>query len=182
MQTENLSLHNQDCTRHIDYETKSKILSRDQVIALAEEWHAQGQCIVFTNGCFDLLHLGHIDYLEKARRLGDHLIVGLNSDRSVKQLKGPSRPILNEYVRARLLAALQFVDIVVMFDESTPIQLVQAVRPNVLVKGGDYAPANIVGAPFVVQNGGNVQTIPLIQGYSTTILIDNIRNCAKAES
>ncbi|CAF2601773.1 unnamed protein product [Rotaria sp. Silwood2] len=155
--------------------TESKILALEQIIQLAEEWRSKGQSIVFTNGCFDLVHLGHIDYLEKARQLGDKLIVGLNTDKSIRQIKGPGRPIVNEYARARLLAALQFVDVVTLFKESTPLDIIKALQPNVLVKGGDYTTDTIVGADFVLHNGGSVRNIPFIEGYSTTNLIETIQ-------
>ena len=150
-------------------------MSYDQTQKLCEKWHQEGLRIVFTNGCFDIVHLGHIDYLEKARQLGDKLIVALNTDQSINQLKGSQRPLVNEYARARLIAALQFVDIVTLFDQSTPILLIKSIRPNILVKGGDYTIENIVGADFVIENGGDVQTIPIIEGYSTTTLIENIQ-------
>ncbi|RRB04188.1 D-glycero-beta-D-manno-heptose 1-phosphate adenylyltransferase [Larkinella rosea] len=155
--------------------TESKILTRKQAVLRAEQWHSEGKQIVFTNGCFDILHLGHIDYLEKARRFGDKLILGLNTDASVSCIKGPLRPVVNEYARARLMAALAFVDAVTLFDEETPLELIQALKPDILVKGDDYAIANIVGADFVIQNGGWVQTIPLVAGYSTTALIKKIQ-------
>jgi rfaE bifunctional protein nucleotidyltransferase chain/domain len=152
-----------------------KIMSYDQTMKLSEKWHKEGLRIAFTNGCFDIVHLGHIDYLEKARQLGDKLIVALNTDQSIHQLKGSQRPINNEYARARLIAALEFVDIVTLFDQLTPILLIQSIRPNILVKGGDYTIENIIGADFVIENGGDVQIIPIIKGYSTTTLIENIR-------
>ncbi|MGA0557813.1 D-glycero-beta-D-manno-heptose 1-phosphate adenylyltransferase [Larkinella sp. VNQ87] len=155
--------------------TESKILTRQQAVEQAERWHTEGQRIVFTNGCFDILHLGHVDYLEKARQTGDKLILGLNTDASVSCIKGPLRPVVNEYARARLMASLAFVDAVTLFDEPTPLELIQAVKPDVLVKGDDYAVENIVGASFVLENGGRVQTIPLVAGYSTTALIEKIR-------
>ncbi|CAF3943887.1 unnamed protein product, partial [Adineta steineri] len=119
---------------------------------------------------------GHMDYLEKARQLGDKLIVALNTDKSISQIKGPQRPVINEYARARHMAAIQFVDIVTLFDELTPIILIEAIQPNILVKGGDYTNETIVGADFVIQHGGTVQTIPLMKGYSTTALIKSIQN------
>lgn len=155
--------------------TESKILTRKQAVLLAEQWHSEDSQIVFTNGCFDILHLGHIDYLEKARRFGDKLILGLNTDASVSCIKGPLRPVVNEYARARLMAALAFVDAVTLFDEDTPLELIQALKPDILVKGDDYAVADIVGADFVIENGGRVQTIPLVAGYSTTALIKKIQ-------
>ncbi|CAF3519835.1 unnamed protein product [Rotaria sp. Silwood1] len=160
---------------HNHHTTESKILTLEQVIQLAEELHFKEQSIVFTNGCFDLIHLGHIDYLEKAHQLGDKLIVGLNTDESIHKIKGPGRPIVKEYARARLIAALQFVDVVTLFNELTPLALIEAVRPNVLVKGGDYTIDTIVGADIVLHNGGSVKNIPLIEGYSTTHLIEMIQ-------
>ena len=150
-------------------------MSYDQTIKLSEKWHEEGLRVVFTNGCFDLVHLGHIECLEKARQLGDKLIVALNTDQSIRQIKGPHRPVINEYARARLLAAFQFIDVVTLFDQLTPILLIESIRPNILVKGGDYTIENIVGADVVLANGGDVQSIPLIRGYSTTTLIENIQ-------
>lgn len=155
--------------------TEAKILTREQAIEQASRWRAEGQQIVFTNGCFDIVHLGHIDYLEKARNLGDRLILGLNTDASVSCIKGPSRPVVNEYARARLMAALEFVDAVTLFGEPTPLQLIEAVQPDVLVKGNDYTIATIVGADFVLGKGGRVETISLVPGYSTTKLIERIK-------
>jgi rfaE bifunctional protein nucleotidyltransferase chain/domain len=139
------------------------------------DWQAAGQQVVFTNGCFDIVHLGHIDYLEKARALGDRLVVGLNTDASVSRLKGPLRPVVQEHARARLIAALAFVDTVILFDEPTPQALIEALRPDILTKGDDYTIETIVGAEFVLANGGAVKTIPLVQGYSTTQLIEKIK-------
>ena len=155
--------------------TESKILSREQAIRQASQWRADGQQIVFTNGCFDIVHLGHIDYLEKARNLGHRLILGLNTDASVSCLKGPLRPVVNEYARARLMAALEFVDAVTLFGEPTPLELLEAVQPDILVKGDDYTVATIVGADFVLARGGRVETIALVPGYSTTQLIERIK-------
>lgn len=138
-------------------------------------WRLLGEKVVFTNGCFDILHLGHIDYLEKARALGTRLIVGVNTDASVKKLKGETRPINNENARARMIAALQFVDAVILFEEETPLELISAILPNVLVKGNDYAIENIVGYEVVTQNGGEVKTIDLVQGYSTSELIEKCK-------
>ncbi|GAB3762978.1 hypothetical protein GCM10028817_41910 [Spirosoma pomorum] len=155
--------------------TESKIVSREQAIAQADEWRAEGQQLVFTNGCFDIVHLGHIDYLEKARSLGSKLILGLNTDASVSRIKGPLRPVVNEYARSRLMAALAFVDLVVLFDEPTPLELIEAVQPDILVKGDDYTVATIVGSDFVLDRGGKVETISLVPGYSTTKLIERIK-------
>lgn len=134
----------------------------------------KGKRIVFTNGCFDILHVGHIEYLKKARRLGDILVIGLNSDRSVRRLKGPGRPINKECDRAKVLASLYFVDYVTIFDELTPEKLIRSLRPDVLAKGGDWKPEKIVGAGFVKSYGGRVAIIPFVKGYSTTSLIKRL--------
>ncbi len=155
--------------------TEQKIISRAEAVSLVNSWQSNGQQVVFTNGCFDIVHLGHIDYLEKARNLGGRLVLGLNTDASVSRLKGPSRPVVNEYARARLMAALAFVDAVVLFDEPTPLELIEALGPDILVKGDDYTIENIVGADFVVSRGGAVKTIALVQGYSTSKLIEKIK-------
>jgi rfaE bifunctional protein, domain II len=142
----------------------------------AKAWRAgQADRVVFTNGVFDLLHPGHVDVLLGARRAGDSLIVGLNSDASVQRLKGPDRPIRNEVDRAYVLAAFEMVDCVVIFEEDTPLELVKALRPDVLVKGGDYSEATIVGAPEVRGWGGDVRVIPITPGHSTTNLVNRLR-------
>ncbi len=148
-----------------------KVLPLDRLLARVAAWRSAGQRVVFTNGCFDILHVGHIALLEQARRKGDRLIVALNSDRSVRIVKGPPRPIVGQRERARILAALSAVDAVVLFDESTPLKLIEAIRPDVLVKGGDYTEENIVGAREVRAWGGRVELIPLVEGVSTTRLI-----------
>ena len=153
--------------------TKDKILTREQLPAIVADWRAQGRKVVFTNGCFDLLHLGHVDYLEHARHLGDALVVGLNTDASVGGLK-PGRPIQDEDARARILAALAFVDAVVLFGEPTPLALIELVQPDVLVKGDDYAPESIVGYDVVMARGGAVRTVPLVAGYSTSRIVARI--------
>lgn len=155
--------------------TSEKILRLDQAIAQVQAWQQSGQKIVFTNGCFDLVHLGHIDYLEKARTLGNKLVLGLNTDASVSRIKGPLRPVVNQEARARLMAALSFVDTVILFDEPTPLQLIEALKPDILVKGDDYSIETIVGADFVLANGGEVKTIALVEGFSTTKLIEKIK-------
>jgi len=138
-------------------------------------WRFTDQKIVFTNGCFDLLHLGHIDYLAKAADYGNRLIIGLNSDASTSGIKGPSRPITDQESRAAILAALFFVDAVVLFDDPTPIDLIKAVMPDVLVKGSDYSIDEIVGADLVIANGGEVHTIDFLPGYSTTSIENKIK-------
>lgn len=135
---------------------------------------SKGKRIVFTNGCFDILHVGHIRYLMKAKRLGDVLVVGLNSDSSVRLIKGNGRPINNEKDRAIVLSSLYFVDYITIFDEPTPAKLIKGVRPDVLVKGGDWKKRDVVGSGFVTSCGGKVVTIPFVKGYSTTSLIDKI--------
>ena len=148
-----------------------KVLSLERLLARVGSWRSSEQRMVFTNGCFDILHIGHIHLLEEARRKGDRLIVGLNTDDSVRRLKGPLRPIVPERERAQVLAALSAVDAVVLFDESTPLHLVEAIRPGVLVKGGDYSEEAVVGAREVRSWGGRVELIPLVAGVSTTRLI-----------
>jgi len=139
------------------------------------EWRKQGKRIVFTNGCFDLLHPGHIDYLNKAKALGDKLIVGLNDDASIRRLKGSTRPINSLTDRASMLAALRAADMVVSFSEDTPLKLIQSLIPDVLVKGGDYKPDEIIGAREVREHGGKVIVIPFLQGYSSSSLIERIK-------
>jgi D-beta-D-heptose 7-phosphate kinase/D-beta-D-heptose 1-phosphate adenosyltransferase len=151
---------------------EGRVLDRDELVQRVALWKANGERVVFTNGCFDLLHIGHITLLEQARHCGDRLIVAINSDLSVRCLKGPTRPIVGERERARVLAALAAVDAVVIFDEPTPLELIVAVQPDVLVKGGDYRADSIVGAPEVLSGGGEVKIVPLVEGYSTTRLIE----------
>ena len=140
-----------------------------------EKWKAAGSKVVFTNGVFDLLHIGHITYLAKAAGLGDKLVIGLNSDASVKRIKGEDRPVNDQNSRALLLAAMLFVDAVVVFDEDTPLNLISALLPDVLVKGADYAIENIVGGKEVIANGGEVKTITFVDGYSSTSIINRIK-------
>jgi D-glycero-beta-D-manno-heptose 1-phosphate adenylyltransferase len=156
--------------------SKDKILSMHDLQTQVQAWHSQGQKIVFTNGCFDILHLGHVDYLEKARQLGDKLVLGLNTDASISRIKGPSRPLQDEMSRARVMASLLFVDAVVFFDEDTPLELIKAVQPDILVKGDDYTIENIVGQDVVTARGGEVKTVPLVKGYSTTNVVKKIEN------
>lgn len=156
---------------------ENKIVDLAKAKQLISEWKKQGLKTVFTNGCFDILHLGHVDYLEKSREFGDKLILGLNTDNSVKrQNKGPERPINNEYSRARILASLFFVDLVVLFDQETPYDIISDLMPEILVKGDDYSVENIVGADIVIKNGGEVKTIPLVKGISTTSIINKLKN------
>lgn len=147
------------------------LLERNELAKLIRERKARGDRVVFTNGCFDLLHVGHVRLLEASRRLGDCLIVGLNTDRSVSALKGPTRPVVSETARAEVLGALRAVDYVTLFDEPTPLELIRAVVPDVLVKGGDYTPDTVVGRDVVEAHGGRVEIIPLVGGFSTTSII-----------
>lgn len=140
-----------------------------------DHWRNKGEVIVFTNGCFDLVHLGHVDYLEKASMLGHQLIVGLNSDDSVRRLKGETRPIMDETARARVLAALQCVAAVVIFDEDTPRELIAKVKPNILCKGSDYQVSEVAGAQEVIDAGGSVELIDLVPGYSTSAIVAKIK-------
>jgi len=156
------------------------MLDRWHAAVRVREWQRSGACVVFTNGCFDLLHPGHVDYLEQARALGDRLVVGLNDDASVRRLKGPSRPINPLRDRARMLAALRSVDLVVPFDEDTPLQLIRTLAPDVLAKGGDYRIEDIVGADVVRAQGGRVIVLPFLPGYSSSRLIQRILERATA--
>jgi rfaE bifunctional protein nucleotidyltransferase chain/domain len=136
----------------------------------------KGKKIVFTNGCFDIIHAGHVDYLEKAKSLGDFLVVGLNSDESVKRLKGPTRPVNPVEQRKKVLQALKPVDLVIVFEEDTPERLIKEIKPDVLVKGGDWKIENIVGADFVMSYGGKVCTIDFVYDTSTTKIIEKVKN------
>ncbi len=159
-----------------EFSTKDKIATRGAAARFVRQVQARGQKVVFTNGCFDLLHPGHVQYLEEARSLGDALIVGLNTDASAARLaKGPGRPVNPQGDRARVLAALSGVDRVVLFDEDTPLELITALQPDVLVKGGDYRLEEIVGREVVLARGGQVKALPFVPGYSTTSLLDRIR-------
>lgn len=151
-----------------------KIFTLPQLQEQVNAWRDQGRKIVFTNGCFDLLHLGHVDYLEKARKLGDKLVLGLNTDASISRIKGPTRPLQDEMSRARIMASLLFIDAVVLFDENTPLKLIEAVQPDILVKGDDYTVEGIVGHEIVLARGGDVKTVPLVKGYSTTNIVKKI--------
>jgi len=155
-------------------QTVNKIVDLPKAKQLVNEWKTKGEEIVFSNGCFDILHVGHVDYLEKSRQQGDRLVIGLNTDRSVSLIKGPSRPIVDQYSRARIIAAMEFVDLVVLFDEETPLNLITELSPSILVKGKDYNISNIVGADFVLKHGGKVETIELTAGFSSTNVINNI--------
>lgn len=157
------------------HELKSRVMLRDDLTKLALAWKNQGEKIVFTNGCFDLLHQGHIDYLFQAASLGTKLIIGVNSDLSVSRLKGDHRPIQDEVSRAIILAALACTSAVSIFSEDTPIELIKNVRPDFLVKGGDYQPEQIVGYSEVLSWGGNVEIIPFLPGFSTSAIEAKIK-------
>ena len=155
------------------------IVDFDEIEKICNSLREQNKKIVFTNGCFDILHRGHIEYLTKAKEFGDVLIVGLNSDTSVQRLKGKDRPINPEADRARILDALKPVDYVVIFEEDTPLRLIQMVKPDVLVKGGDYKVEEIVGSEYVMSYGGKVEIIPFVEGKSTTKIIQKIKGEGK---
>ena len=161
-----MSFHNQ---------LKEKVVSQDQALKELKAWREKNKKIVFTNGCFDIIHPGHIDYLSQARDLGDILVLGLNTDQSVRRLnKGSNRPINDERTRAYVLAGLASVDLIVFFDEETPYNLIKLLQPNVLVKGNDYEVEKIIGFDILKENGGEVITIPFLDGYSTSSLIKKI--------
>lgn len=148
-----------------------RVLQQNEVQEFFHKIRSENKKIVFTNGCFDLLHIGHIRYLQEAKRQGDILVVGVNTDASVQRLKGPTRPIQNENDRAEILAALGCVDYTILFSEETPLNLIQKVIPHVLVKGGDWKPEQIVGSDFVLSNGGKVLSLQFVDGKSTTSII-----------
>ncbi len=154
--------------------SEDKILDLERAALRAADWRASGETIVFTNGCFDLLHVGHITLLETCRRFGSKLILGLNTDASVQRLKGPSRPIVGERERAKVMAALAAVDAVVLFDEDTPMELIRELKPNVLVKGGDYSIETVVGHEEVLASGGRVEIVPTVEGFSTTNIVKKL--------
>jgi D-beta-D-heptose 7-phosphate kinase / D-beta-D-heptose 1-phosphate adenosyltransferase len=151
-----------------------KILDLERIQKRVGEWRASGETIVFTNGCFDLLHIGHITLLEDCRRFGSKLVLGLNADVSISRLKGPTRPIVGERERARVMAALAAVDAVVLFEDDTPMELIRAIRPNVLVKGGDYTVETVVGHEEVIASGGRVEIVPTVEGFSTTNIVKKL--------
>lgn len=153
---------------------QEKIKRKEDLQRIIEDLKAKGKRIVFTNGCFDLLHLGHIRYLEKAKSLGDILVVGVNSDRSVQSLKGLERPILPEEERAEILSGLECVDYITLFDELTPLELISSLQPHILVKGGDWAKETTVGREVVERSGGEVVILPFVEGSSTSNLIETI--------
>ncbi|MCD4680613.1 MAG: D-glycero-beta-D-manno-heptose 1-phosphate adenylyltransferase [Bacteroidales bacterium] len=155
---------------------RSKIFTFKSLAQQLGKWRALKKSIVFTNGCFDIIHLGHIDYLSKSADEGDILIIGLNTDGSVRKLKGRNRPVIEERSRSFILASLHFVDAVVLFDEETPFKLIKLVQPDVLIKGSDYPVNEIIGSDIVLNKGGEVKTIDFLPGYSTTDIINKINN------
>lgn len=154
---------------------EKKIFTLPQLLAQVASWRVTGKTVSFTNGCFDILHEGHIFSLSQAAAEADFLVVGVNSDKSTKKLKGPDRPVNHEHSRALLLASLVIVDAVVIFEEDTPLQLIAAIEPDVLVKGGDYTIEQIAGAKEVMTNGGRVVINPIVEGFSTTGIIQQIK-------
>lgn len=159
----------------------NKIQGLEKALEITKTWKNEGRKLVFTNGCFDIIHRGHIDYLSKAKGLGDKLIIGLNSDISVRGLKGKTRPIQDEDSRATILAAFQFVDLVVLFDEDTPYNLIKAIIPNILVKGSDYKPEDIAGYDVLQATGGKVLTLDFLEGYSTSNIENKILKDYKSQ-
>lgn len=151
---------------------RSKIKTRDEIIAASENWQSQNKRIAFTNGCFDIVHLGHIDYLSRAADLAELLVIGVNTDASVSRIKGANRPLQDQLSRSMLLASFQFVAAVVLFDEDTPYELIKAIQPDVLIKGSDYKEEDIIGADIVRDNRGEVVTIDFLEGYSTSSIIE----------
>ena len=154
---------------------KNKIFSLENLKTQVEKWKAKGEKLVFTNGCFDIVHQGHIEVLARTADLGTKLIIGLNSDSSIERLKGKNRPIIKQQSRAILLASFSFVDAVVLFSEETPINLISTLLPDVLAKGGDYKIETIVGHEIVQKNGGKVILVPFVDGFSSTTIIEKIR-------
>jgi len=153
---------------------KQKIKTRTKLLRIINDLKAKGRRIVFTNGCFDLLHIGHVRYLEEAKALGDVLVVGVNSDASVRKLKGPKRPVLPQAARAEILSGLGCVDYITLFNERDPLKLITLLRPNILAKGGDWTKEQIVGKEVVERSGGEVFIIPFVKGASTSNLIETI--------
>ncbi len=151
-----------------------KIKHAAEAEKIVKDWQNAGMEVVFTNGCFDLIHIGHLKYLEEAKSLGQKLVIGLNSDASVSRLKGVSRPIKDVKNRSYLLACLQMVDLVVVFEEDTPLKLIEAIQPDILVKGGDWSVDQIVGSDYVLKKGGKVLSLQFLEGYSSTNLIEKI--------
>ena len=155
---------------------KDKIISSGLILNKVKAWKKNNQKIVFTNGCFDIIHLGHIELLAKAGDLGDKLIIGINSDSSIKSLKGEERPVFDEKSRSMIIAALNFVDAVVVFEELTPLEIIKKIHPEIIVKGGDYNEDDVVGKDFISNYDGSVIILPLTKGFSSTSILNKIRN------
>ena len=155
---------------------KSKIIDIENIDSFLTYWKLKNQKIVFTNGCFDILHRGHVEYLAQAANYGNVLVIGLNTDKSVRKIKGENRPVQDELARATILASLQFVSAVILFDEDTPYELIRKIQPDVLIKGSDYDIEDIVGYDIVKAKGGKVVTIDFIEGYSTTSIIEKLKS------
>tara|TARA_R110000868_G_scaffold10867_4_gene52472 strand:+ start:375 stop:863 length:489 start_codon:yes stop_codon:yes gene_type:complete len=155
-------------------QTENKISPPLEALEKINAWKNEGVPIIFTNGCFDILHVGHVDYLQKAKNIGGKLVIAVNTDKSVRRIKGENRPIVDENARMRVLASLEFVDCVTWFEEDTPLELISHLLPDILIKGNDYTIDNIVGADIVLENGGRVDTISLVEGYSTSNIVDKI--------
>ena len=155
---------------------KAKIFHIEDFTQILKEWKSDGNKIVFTNGCFDLIHLGHLEILARSADLGNKLIVGINSDKSIRRIKGKSRPIIEEDSRAKQLAAIEFIDAVILFNEDTPYDLISFINPDIITKGGDYKKNDIVGNQLINKEQGEVVIIPLTQGYSTTSILEKIKN------
>jgi D-beta-D-heptose 7-phosphate kinase/D-beta-D-heptose 1-phosphate adenosyltransferase len=155
---------------------KAKILNIKDLSQIIKKWRLNGDKIIFTNGCFDIIHLGHLEILARSADLGDKLIVGINSDISVKKIKGNSRPIIEEDSRAKQLAAIEFIDAVILFNEDTPHNLISFINPDIITKGGDYKKNDVIGNELMNKKDGEVVIIPLTQGYSTTSILEKIKN------
>jgi D-beta-D-heptose 7-phosphate kinase/D-beta-D-heptose 1-phosphate adenosyltransferase len=158
------------------YSTSEKVLDLPRLRERIANWRASGETIVFTNGCFDILHVGHITLLEECRRFGSKVVLGLNSDSSIRRLKGPSRPVVGEQERARVMAALAAVDAVTLFEQETPLNLIRALEPDVLVKGGDYSVETVVGHEDVLARGGRIEIVPTVKGFSTSNIVEKMKN------
>ncbi len=158
---------------HLDY-IKNKILTPHALLSKRAYWSFKNQSVVFTNGCFDIIHRGHVEYLAKAASLGTVMVIGVNTDHSVRKIKGKDRPVQDQDTRALVLAAMEFVSAVILFDEDTPYELIKSVQPDILVKGADYKPEDIVGYDIVTGRGGKVVTIPFVEGFSTTSIIQKL--------
>ena len=159
---------------YFNFIQKKIVYRKEDLFTTLNQWRFKEEKIVFTNGCFDILHRGHTDYLAKAASLGSKFIIGLNTDASVKRLKGKNRPVNPEYARAFVLASLIYTDKIILFEEDTPLELIRYIQPDMLVKGSDYSPENIIGYDIVKAKGGKIMTIDLTEGYSTTSILDKI--------